>query len=308
MKYITLEGGIKAGIFKIPPPGFDPFVAKATELRLYGFPPMPDEPHHLARYRRVFHHLKRKLLFVEPAFQVNPDRFHGPRKPKVITNTQTSSGWSGAVVRRPQGESFRWIEGDFTIPNVDAPTDGSFYSATWIGIDGDPGIQVLQAGVACDVSRSGSSVQSSFYLWWEWFPNPEVGIKNIQVSPGDMISLVVCSTQGQGSVEGTVFLANRTTGIGTSVALAAPPNLTLLGRSAEWIVEAPTVDGRQAKLADYGEVFFSECEAVTSSGDLIDGGSGDNINMVDGTLSLISTGELITRNVVRCRYVGVFPV
>ena len=307
MKHVTLDGGIKVATFKIPPPDIDPFAASQAELRMYGLPPVPDDPHQLARYRRVFNHLKRKLTFVEPAFQVNPDRFHGLPRRAVSEGTQLSSGWSGAVVRLPQGQSFRWIEGDFVVPNVDAPSDGSFYSAVWIGIDGDPGIQVFQAGVSCDVHRSGSSVQPSFYAWWEWFPNPEVGIKNLPVSPGDMITMVLCSTQGQGSTEGTVFIANRTAGIGTSMALTAPANITLLGRSAEWIVEAPNVDGTQSRLADYGEVFFSACEAVTGTGALVDGGSGDNINMVDGTLSLISVAELITPAVVRCQYVGALP-
>jgi len=307
MKHVTLDSGIRTGTFKLPPPGFDPFSASQADLRLYGLPGVPDDPRHRARYRRVFNHLKRKLIFVEPAFQVNHDIFHGPPKRAVSEGTQTSSGWSGAVVRLAQGESFRWIEGDFIVPNVDAPSDGSFYSAAWIGIDGDPGIQVMQSGVACDVQRSGSSLQPSFYLWWEWFPKPEVQIKNLPVSPGDLITIVLCSTQGQGSTEGTVFIANRTVGMGTSAGLIAPDNLTLLGRSAEWIVEAPNVGGTTAKLADYGEVFFSECEAVTNTGVIVPGGSGDNINMVDGTLSLISMGELIAPTVVRCQYVGALP-
>lgn len=308
MKHLTLECGIRAGIFRLPPPGFDPFTASPADVRAYGLPAVPDNPRHRARYRRVFNQLDRKLRFVEPAFQVNADRFHSPPNRAASDATQTSSGWSGAVVRLPTGQSFRWIEGDFIVPNVDAPSDGSFYSAVWIGIDGDPGIQVMQAGVGCDVSRSGSLLKSNIYAWWEWFPNPEVGIKNLPVSPGDLITIVLCSTEGQGSTEGTVFIANRTVGMGTSAALMAPDNLTLLGRSAEWIVEAPNVGGTQAKLADYGEVFFSECDAVTNAGAIVPSGSGDNINMVDGTLSLISIGELVAQTVVRCEYVGAFPI
>ena len=307
MKHIALEGGIEVGTFRRPPPGIDPFTASEADLRMYGLPPVPADPHHRARYRQVFNHLKHKLTFVEPTFQVNHDRFHGPRKGSVSEGTQRSSNWSGAVVRLPQGQSFRWIEGDFIVPNVDAPSDGQFYSGVWIGIDGDPGIQVFQAGVECDVLRSGSSVQPHFYAWWEWFPNAEVAIKNFPISPGDMITMVLCSTQGAGSTEGTVFFANRTSGVGTSVALTAPPSITLLGRSAEWIVEAPTIGTMQSRLADYGEVFFSVCEAVTATGTLINGGTGDNVNMFDGTGNMVSLGQLITPTVVRCQYTGAIP-
>ena len=56
-------------------------------------------------------------------------------------------------------------------------------------------------------------------------------------------------------------ITNRTTGDSTSLTFNAPSGTSLVGNSAEWIVEAPTVGGQQSSLADYGEVFFSVCEA-----------------------------------------------
>src|SRR4051795_10914944 len=72
------------------------------------------------------------------------------RKPRVLVSnrmagTQTSTNWSGAVVTAPANDSFKWMEGDWTVPNVDAPTENQwYYCASWIGIDGDGSNDVFQ--------------------------------------------------------------------------------------------------------------------------------------------------------------------
>ena len=310
MKHVTLEGGIKVATFRTPPPGFDPFRASEAELRRYGFPPLPDDPRHLARYRRVFDHMRRKLTVVEPIFKVNRDRIHGPRRQAIIAGTEEGTSWSGAVVQATSG-SFRWIQGDWVVPNVDAPSEGNAKCAIWIGIDGDTqlqdGGQVFQAGVFINVDRSGSAINATFEAFWEWFPDPVVTITNFAVSPGDLITMVLCSSEGAGSTEGTVFFANRTTGMGTSVALTAPQNVTLLGRTAEWIVETLMSDNVQIQLADYGEVFFSECRAVTTFGSIVEGSTGNDIVAFDTQGNVISRGKLIAPTIVQCLYTGVVP-
>jgi len=310
MKHVTLEGGIKVATFKKPPFDFNPFAASEAELRMYGLPLVPDDPRHRARYQRVVNHMRRKLTFVEPTFRVNRDRFHGPRRRAVVAGTEEGTSWSGAVVQSSSG-SFRWIQGDFVVPNVDAPSEGNAKCAVWIGLDGDTqlqdGAQVFQAGVFIDVNRNGSSIQATFEAFWEWFPDPAVTITNFAVNPGDMITMVLCSTQGAGSTEGTVFFANRTTGIGTSVALTAPQNVALRGGTAEWIVETLMSNGAQIELADYGEVFFSECEAVTTSGNIVDAGSGNNIVAFDTQGNVISRGNLVAPTIVQCVYTGALP-
>jgi Peptidase A4 family len=97
-----------------------------------------------------------------------------------------------------------------------------------------------------------------------------------------------------------------TTGATTSVALTAPAGTQLKGNCAEWIVEAPTVGGAQSAAADYGQVFFNVCEAVTAKKVTIGRGTGDNINMTAGS-SVVSDGSLITSTVVECEYVGTLP-
>jgi hypothetical protein len=318
MKQIKLEGGATVRTFAHPPKGFDPFSASPAEVEKAGFPPLPTDAHHLERYKRVFGHLKNKLNYIEPTLRVNSDRFHGPRKQGTgvgtetskqgaEAGTETSSNWSGGVAYAPAGQSFKWIEGDWIVPDVDAPTQNQwYYCASWIGIDGDGSGDVFQAGVECEVYRSGSTIKRNIYPWWEWYPTPEIQITNFAVSPGDLITMILCSASGAGSTTGSVYITNRTTGLSTSAQLTAPSGTKLVGNSAEWIVEAPTVGGSQSAIADYGETFFSVCEAFTNTGTTVNGGTGNNINLTAGG-NVVSQGNLITPTIIQCWYSGALP-
>jgi hypothetical protein len=193
MTQITLEGGIKIKTFE-PARQFDPLTASPAELDRNGFPARPEDAHHLARYRRVFSQLKKKFHYVPPTFRLNAEKRHGPRTRLPQAGTETSSNWSGGVVFAPQGQSFRWIEGDWVVPDVDAPAENQwYYCANWIGIDGDGSNDVCQAGVECEVFRSGNSITRNIYRWWEWYPADEVQITNLAINPGDMVSMLMRS-------------------------------------------------------------------------------------------------------------------
>ena len=305
---ITLPRGIEVTTYEPPPRGFDPMTADAADMRTFGFPPRQDDPHHQARYEHVLNRLKGKLNYVPPTLRRNDEIFHGPRKRLSTAGTETSTNWSGGVVFAPSGQSFTWIEGDWVIPDVDAPTENEwYYCASWIGLDGDGSGDVCQAGIGSQVYRSGTSVTRQFYPWWEWYPEPEVQITNLQVNPGDMITALLCASPGAGATEASVYFTNRTTGASTSLSFTAPSGTTLSGNSAEWIVEAPTVGGQQSSMADFGEVFFSVCEAETSGSTTVGGGTGDSINEVNSSGSVVVDGNLITPTIVQCEYVGTLP-
>ena len=319
MKHIELSNGIKITTFDQPPSGFNPLTAQAAELTRYGFPTMVPDPHHQQRYKSVMQKLSGKFNYVQPTFEVHPDKFHKPlingangKKNKALgtktgataAGTETDTNWAGGVVFAPANDSFKWVEGDWVVPNVGAPAQNQwFYSASWIGMDGDGSGDVCQAGVECEVYQSGSSISRNIYTWWEWYPLPEVKLTNFAANPGDLITMILCSASGAGSTSATVFMTNRTSGASTSFGFNAPSGTKLVGNSAEWIVEAPTVGGSQSAIADYGEVFFSVCEAVTAKGVTINGGTGDNINMTAGG-TVVSAGNLITPTVVQCYYEG----
>ena len=306
---VMADKGLDVRTFTPASRGFDPLKASASDLERFGFPPRPSDAHDLARFQQVFSRLKGKLNYVSPTMRRNEDRFHGPRKAAagaVRAGTEISGNWSGGVVFAPSGSNFRWVQGDWVVPDVDAPTENQwYYCASWIGLDGENSGDVCQAGVECEVYRSGSSITRVIYPWWEWYPNPEVQITNLTVNAGDMITCLIC-TGGAGATTASLYLTNRTTGASTSLNFSAPPGTKLAGNSAEWIVEAPTVGGSQSAIADYGEVFFSVCEANTGSA-TVNGGTGDNINLENGAATVVSQGTLITPTIVQCEYVGALP-
>ena len=306
MKHVTLEGGIKVGIFEKPPTGMDPFTASQAELRKYGLPPVPEDPRHRERYQRLFRQIRRKLTFVEPTFRVNPARF--PRPPIGGTfggpETFASPTTSGTFVTAPSGDSIRWMQGDWVVPNVSAPTqDGEYSCAFWIGIGGSQAA-AFQAGVHYRVSGTNRQM----FPFWEWLlpgSGHILDITNFSVRPGDLLSVILCTAQGAGSTDGTVYFFNRTTGGHTSVAVSGP---AVAASTAEWSVGFPFLWGGDASiLADYGEVFFAECQAVTNAFVLIDGGTGSNVNITsDGTANgtVVSESIVISDTIVQCLYLG----
>ncbi len=106
MSEIRLESGFKIRAFA-PPNNFDPLTASDDALERNGFPPRPDDPRLLKRYRDTFSQLKNKFHYVPPMFRANTDRRHGVRLPKLEAGTETSPNWSGGVVYAPSGQSFK---------------------------------------------------------------------------------------------------------------------------------------------------------------------------------------------------------
>lgn len=303
MKKIKLSNGMEIGTFEPPTHGFDPLKASPAELEKHGFPSRPTNARQLERYTRVMNRLKDRFQYVPPTFSIVPDKLHVPRIRRLADGTERSSSWSGGVVYAPTGQSFKWVQGDWVVPFVAALKQNEWeYLSSWIGIDGDGSSDVCQAGVSCDVFQSGNNVVTDIYPWWEWFGGPTVKLTSIAVRPGDMITVLICTTQGAGSSSATAFYSNQTTGASTSFVLTAPQNVTLVGNSAEWIVEAPQlIDAQgqfsQSQLPFYGGVFFTNCEAWLTNDDVVDGATGNNIDFP------FSDGVLFPPTTVQCLFV-----
>jgi hypothetical protein len=304
MATITPENNVKITTFK-PPANFDPATASDRDLAAAGFPPRPTDPKLLARYTSFFSRTKGKFQYIVPTFRVDPTKSTRVNKGAAAgAGTETYDNWSGGVVYAPSGQSFKWVQGDWLVPNVYPTAQNVWqYCANWIGLDGDGSGDVCQAGMICAVYQSGSSISRTIYPWHEWFPSSWVEITNLSISPGDLVSMLICSAQGAGSTTATIYFGNQSSGVSTSYQITAPSGTELLGNSAEWVVETPIVGGVLTEMPDYGQVFFSTCEAYLTNGSAVGGGTGNAINLVRNGTTL-STGTPVTSTIIECQYAG----
>lgn len=232
-----------------------------------------------------------------------PGKSHGPaRRPRlpripkgalaageapVVVNA-TSTNWSGSVAFAPANTTFRWVEGQWTVPNSHAPALGSYYASEWVGIDGWNSPDVLQAGTETAIADLGIFTARSTYAWWEWFPAGEVAITNLPVSPGDVMYSLICATS---NTTASVYISNQSSSLTTSFTINAPQGSSLAGNCAEWVVERPTVGGNLASLTDYDAVYIDEGVAGWTGGNkigIVTSGSGTPITMTGNANASLS--------------------
>lgn len=166
--------------------------------------------------------------------------------------TATSLNWSGYAVT-PSSDDVTAVTSSFTVPTAGPLFPG--FAATWTGIGGYSGSDLIQAGTTED-SEVGNLIAGGgqYYAWYEILPASETeitsgctGDSSCTVTPGDKI---------------TVKIANVATNLWSV-------SLTDAGKwswskdiaydssesSAEWILEAPTI-GEQSILANVGTAAF----------------------------------------------------
>ncbi|WP_274436541.1 G1 family glutamic endopeptidase [Alicyclobacillus sp. ALC3] len=140
------------------------------------------------------------------------------------------------------------MTGNWVVPAVQASRQTQ-YSSTWIGIDGFSNSNLIQTGTEQDVVNG----VPQYYAWWEILPSPETPImvtdQNTQatVQPGDHMS---ASIQNQGNGYWKIEIADTTRGWTYTTTQAYSGSAT----SAEWIEEAPMVNGIITPLANYGSL------------------------------------------------------
>lgn len=170
--------------------------------------------------------------------------FHDPRIP-VSRATKAagwaSSNWSGYAI---PGSGFNSVTAKWTVTAA-PPSQGATYSSEWVGIDGYNNRSLIQTGTESDYSNGSAH----YYAWWEILPAPETVIPSISVSPGDVMTASIAKVAGS---SWTIKITDTTTGksFTTTQKYRGPAT------SAEWIEEAPTVGGRVATLANYGQATF----------------------------------------------------
>jgi Peptidase A4 family len=167
-----------------------------------------------------------------------------------------ASNWSGDAVI---GKTYKRVTGTWVVPTVRVSVNNR-YAATWVGIGGFNSSDLIQAGTT-EESVGG---RAQYFAWTEVLPQAEVRINGFAVHLGDSMTVDVQNTSGS---SWTITIKNNSTGQ-TSVRRFS---YTSRHHSAEWIHEAPTVGGTQARLATTTNVDFDH---ATVNGSTLLGSAG----------------------------------
>lgn len=303
---VRLEGGdcLRARIFAdlrervhfspFDPSGFDPRTASPEALRERALPPRPDA----ARLPRAFANWERLM---SPKLEILPKRpveqffavtmlfrpvflLRLPAEQKVFA--EPSRNWSGAVRLVPIRSACSAVHGSWTVPSPKPPphtrnggswTDGTWFSSTWLGLDGYNAASVTlpQIGTRQIVAVQNGVPRPTAKAWWQWWLrdnelNRQIDLPLLAVQPDEEVAALVTVID---RLTVNLFLKNLATGQAASFDVAAPalpgsqPEQLEL-QTAEWVMERQTQPGGTDFLPfnDYGTCRFSDCGAVMDTG------------------------------------------
>src|SRR6266702_2103434 len=189
---------------------------------------------------------------VQPSAQgVTPGQGTAPQtQPDTTTTTparisDTSSNWSGYVA---SGGTYTSVTGTWIVPQVGSTTTGA--DATWVGIGGVSGTDLIQAGTQATVS--GADV--SYEAWTEMLPDSSHTV-SLDVAAGDSVTVSITE---QTSGEWLIAMVNNT----TKASYQRTVRYSSSRSSAEWIQEAPSAGRGIIPLDDFGTVRFTGGSAV----------------------------------------------
>ncbi|MCL5107581.1 MAG: G1 family endopeptidase [Chloroflexi bacterium] len=167
--------------------------------------------------------------------------------PTPVRPASISGNWSGY---KALGGNFTAVAGTWTVPWVKSMGSSSS-SSTWVGIGGAGYPDLIQAGTQGYFDGAGAV---HYEAWIETLPQAMSRVA-LEVKPGDVVTVVVAQAAGD---QWSIKIQNRTSGEEYQTAVQYESSLS----SAEWIVEAPSVDGRTLTLVDFGTVRFSGLSVV----------------------------------------------
>jgi hypothetical protein len=160
--------------------------------------------------------------------------------------TDTSSNWSGYVAN---GGTYTSVTGTWVVPQVGATTTGA--DATWVGIGGVTGTDLIQAGTQATVTGDGSVTYSA---WTEILPDFS-RTTPLQVTAGDTVTVMITE---QTNGVWLIVMVNNTTSDSFEKTLRYASSRS----SAEWVQEAPSTSRGIVPLSDFGTVRFIAGSAV----------------------------------------------
>lgn len=180
-------------------------------------------------------------------------RQRAPSTVVTVANTNPAShsvpsqNWAGYATRHASGVTS--IAATWQVPQVTAPNESD--SSTWIGIGGIQSSSLIQAGTD-QLLHNGKPF---YYAWIELLPAPPQRMTDIDLLPGDTITVTIAQQQGN---QWNITMKD----LDSSQSVTQKVKYTSCLCSAEWIEEAPSINGQETQLANFTSATFTNCSAI----------------------------------------------
>lgn len=188
-----------------------------------------------------------------------PARLPGaqPAVSSARIKTVGSTNWAGYAVSRSH-VTFAKLTATFFVPYLHCTSSPDAFSSHWVGLDGFSSSSVEQDGIEADCNGS----TAEYAAWYETFPQPEKA-SSIVIRPGNSVTATVSYSSRHHTYE--LAVTDNTNGHHFNVYRKCAASVCHRS-SAEVISEAPTVNGSQASLADYGAASFAAVSITSGTG------------------------------------------
>lgn len=255
-----------------PPNGFNPKNATQDQLIKYGFynrssNPKRDINKKISTYRKTPSITLTKAN-VQHGYKSNEvsaiDNFHNTfSKLLSLKNTEfQSSNWSG--LGNDTG-GFWGVYGEFFQPTIASNSVNGSAESSWVGIGGD----ALHFNTNNGLIQEGTSYIQSYGVYNVWleflYPSKdsyELDLTGMQVSPGDDMAFDVAWDESNYIAYFTFWNYSK----GEDEELYAQLDSNYYdSKTAEWIDEAPKINGSIAPLANYGSINWIDCQSYTGT-------------------------------------------
>lgn len=222
-----IMSGVSAAPCPVPPQGFDILKASIDELHYYNLPlPPQGSAIERANWAKDFQHLTSRFCGNGTPISAVHDPLNQINQGALPFNSYKQSPfWSGYFATT---SGVTLTKGKWWVPTYCCSPSNSA-AVQWVGIGGEYGSSLFQAGTETDPS-------ASYSFWWEAYPNA-VRYGGPSVSPGNEVYVEVdfnrtCSNQPY------AFMYNYATGLYWGITCQS---YTPDRGSAEWIVERSLV-------------------------------------------------------------------
>jgi len=180
---------------------------------------------------------------IEPGTGTSPSVTQ-PGTPAAVLSRSTN--WSGYAAT---GGVFTSVTGSWIVPTVTSTSIGA--DATWVGIGGLSGRDLLQAGTQAMVSADGMVEYSA---WTEMLPQTSHTVP-LAVRAGDAVTATLTQKSGNSWI---ITINNDT----TKENYSATVQYSSSNSSAEWIQEAPSAGRGLVPLDQFGTLRVTAGSAV----------------------------------------------